>query len=180
MADSIGSVEDHYNSMTAQNNANRLASSRDTSLTMQDFLKLMVAQMQNQDMMNPMSDSEFMGQMAQYSMVQAISDMSAQNLSTYAMSMMGKEVTAAVVNKEGNLEKTVGVVTGVGLFQGSPVVYIGDKQFALGSIMVVGKMPEPKPPEGEGDGGDGGDGGGTDGGTGGSGDDGSTEKETTI
>jgi flagellar basal-body rod modification protein FlgD len=42
------------------------------SLGQQDFLKLLTAQMQNQDPLNPMQNSEFLGQMAQFSTVAGI------------------------------------------------------------------------------------------------------------
>ena len=44
-----------------------------------DFLKLFVAQLQHQDPMNPMDDSEFMGQMASFSMLEQITNMAAAN-----------------------------------------------------------------------------------------------------
>ena len=44
-----------------------------------DFLKLFVAQLQHQDPMNPMQDSDFMGQMASFSTLEQISNMAAEN-----------------------------------------------------------------------------------------------------
>lgn len=44
-----------------------------------DFLKLFVAQLQHQDPMNPMEDSQFMGQMASFSTLEQISKMAAAN-----------------------------------------------------------------------------------------------------
>ena len=46
-----------------------------TSLNMDDFLKLMVAQLQNQDMNNTADTSQYTTQMAQFSMVQALTDL---------------------------------------------------------------------------------------------------------
>jgi flagellar basal-body rod modification protein FlgD len=39
------------------------------------FLKLFVAQLQHQDPMNPMNDSEFMGQMASFSTLEQVSNL---------------------------------------------------------------------------------------------------------
>jgi flagellar basal-body rod modification protein FlgD len=44
-----------------------------------DFLKLFVAQLQHQDPMNPMNDSEFMGQMASFSTLEQVSNLAAAN-----------------------------------------------------------------------------------------------------
>ena len=45
------------------------------SLGQQDFLELMIAQLQNQDPMKPMENGEFLGQMAQFSTVNGITDL---------------------------------------------------------------------------------------------------------
>lgn len=57
------------------------------------YLKLMVAQMSNQDFNDPMSDSEFISQMANYSMMETISKMNKQSEISYAASLVGKAVT---------------------------------------------------------------------------------------
>jgi flagellar basal-body rod modification protein FlgD len=44
--------------------ATQAASSKNAELGKDQFLKLFVAQLQHQDPMNPMQDSDFMGQMA--------------------------------------------------------------------------------------------------------------------
>ena len=54
----------------AQASAQRSSSMKEQTLGLQDFLKLMVAQLQNQDMMNPTSDTEFIAQLAQFSSLQ--------------------------------------------------------------------------------------------------------------
>lgn len=59
------------------------------------YLKLMVAQMSNQDFNDPMSDSEFIQQMASYSMMEAISQMNEQSQISYAASLVGKAVTVS-------------------------------------------------------------------------------------
>src|SRR3954451_24678621 len=49
------------------------------SLGKDDFLKLFVAQLQHQDPMNPMQDGEFMGQMAQFSTLEQITNVAKAN-----------------------------------------------------------------------------------------------------
>jgi flagellar basal-body rod modification protein FlgD len=65
-----------------------------------DFLKLFVAQLQHQDPMNPMNDSEFMGQMASFSTLEQVSNLAAANekiaaslTSTNAIGLIGRTVT---------------------------------------------------------------------------------------
>ncbi len=57
------------------------------------YLKLMVAQMSNQDFNDPMDDSEVLAQMAQYSMLDGIKTMTQQANISYSTSLVGKVVT---------------------------------------------------------------------------------------
>ncbi len=72
-----------------------------------DFLKLFVAQLQHQDPMNPMSDSDFMGQMASFSSLEQISNLAAVNTqmaanlsSTSAIGLIGRTVSYVDANDE--------------------------------------------------------------------------------
>ena len=56
------------------------------------YLKLLVSQMQNQDFNDPMKDSEVLNQMAQYSMLEGIKNMTQQNNISYSTSLVGKIV----------------------------------------------------------------------------------------
>jgi flagellar basal-body rod modification protein FlgD len=80
-----------------------------------DFLKLFVAQLQHQDPMNPMNDSDMMGQMASFSTLEQITNMAvanqtiAANLSSNsAVSLIGRTVTwvdAQDLSPTGTVEK---------------------------------------------------------------------------
>ncbi len=72
-----------------------------------DFLKLFVAQLQHQDPMNPMSDSDFMGQMASFSSLEQISNLAAVNTqmaanltSNSAIGLIGRTVSYVDANDE--------------------------------------------------------------------------------
>ncbi len=79
------------------------------------FLKLFVAQLQHQDPMNPMSDSDFMGQMASFSTLEQVSNLAlanekiAANLSSSsAIGLIGRTVSYVGANDEihtGTVEK---------------------------------------------------------------------------
>jgi len=138
----------HYREIQAQAMSMRASQTKEATLGMQDFIKLLVAQLQNQDMLNPMDNTEFISQMATFSTLTAINNMAEQSFTSYAVSLLGKEVTAAVIDPlTGQLERTEGVVTGISLFEGTPKIYIGDKVFELQSIMTVGKLPDPVDPK---------------------------------
>lgn len=62
-------------------------------MTFDSYLKLLTEQMRNQDFNNPMDDSEVLAQMAQYSMLEGIKNMTQQSSISYATSLVGKVVT---------------------------------------------------------------------------------------
>lgn len=86
-------------------------------LDFDSYLQLLASQMSNQDFNDPMSDSEFLSQMASYSMMEAIGTMNQQSQISYATSLVGKAVT---VNDNGTVD--TGVVESV---------IIGDDKYYL-------------------------------------------------
>lgn len=149
MADTISGIGNYYTDMALQSATQRNSSTTDATLGMQDFIKLLVAQLQNQDMMNPMDNTEFIAQMATFSTLTAINNMAEQGMTSYAVSLLGKDITGAEINPlTGQLETYQGTVSAVSLFDSSgPRIFIGDKSLSLQSVMSVGKLPEVKAPD---------------------------------
>lgn len=114
-----------------------------SSLGMNDFFNLLVAQMTNQDMMNPQSDTEFVAQMAQFTALQGIQTIQEYQLSSYATSYVGKHVSIAYANENqnGSLTKTEGIVEKVSFYDGEPKVTVNGFAYPLYSVMEV-KTPE--------------------------------------
>lgn len=116
----------------------------DNGLGMDSFLKLMVTQLTNQDFMNPVDDSQFITQMAQFSTLQAMSEMSSNMKNNYMLSLVGQEVTCAKFNVSGNLVKETGKVERVTLSENEFALYVNGEKFTLSQIMELGKAPEKK------------------------------------
>lgn len=144
------------------------AVSNNSEMSMDDFWKLMAAQLQYQDMSNPMSNSEMMNQMTQMATMNAMTSVSnaianfavvtnnlAQvTLTTYSTGLIGKEVTVAKVDESEKVTgEKKGVVTGVDL-TGGQYIYIGEERYSLSQIMGIGEVP--KKEDGDTDTGDGG------------------------
>jgi flagellar basal-body rod modification protein FlgD len=98
------------------------------SLGKDDFLKLLVGQLKNQDPMNPTSDTDFIGQMAQFSqleqttnMATANSELADQQSGARAVSLLGRNVTYP--NASGI--STTGVVEKVEWAGGKPMLTVG-------------------------------------------------------
>jgi flagellar basal-body rod modification protein FlgD len=92
-----------------------------------DFLKLFVAQLSHQDPMNPMQDSDFMGQMASFSTLEQVSNLAAANeriasnlSSTGAIGLIGRTVTYLDKDKQTH----TGVVEKVSTTDGKPYLTV--------------------------------------------------------
>lgn len=135
-------------SNTTDTNGTTKTNSASSELSMESFLQLIVAQMQNQDPMNPTSQDTYMTQLAQLAMVQSINGMAQTTVITYAASLSGKEVTVANIKNNNEIEEVVGTVTGVGFYNGEPILYVDGKAYSMSQLLAVGKLPE-LPEEGE-------------------------------
>ena len=130
-------------------------------LNFEDFLQLMVAQLQNQTIDNSMDTSEMMNQLVQMSVVQmlnsvqtSLDNLTATNTMTYAASLVGKTVTVGSYDEDGNIQETVGTVTASGTYQDTPVIFVDGEMYPLNSIMAVGTLPEISETPDTGEGGD--------------------------
>ena len=137
--------------ITPQNSTSR---KNNTELDMQDFLQLMIVQLQSQTIDNAMDTSEMMNQLVQMQMISAITNMTETNVMSYASSLVGKVVTIGIPTEQGLEEREV-LVTGTGVMNGQQVIFGKDstgkiETYGLNQIMAVGQLPpieEPEDPE---------------------------------
>jgi flagellar basal-body rod modification protein FlgD len=126
-------------------NANNLKVQKDSgALDMQDFLNLLVAQMTNQDAMNPMDNTEFISQMAQFSSLQAMSDLTEMSVQGQATSLIGKNVVVATYNSRGELEVQEGIVQRVTIHSGETKLYVNDMEYDYSNVMEIKTTEEPE------------------------------------
>ena len=64
-----------------------------STLGKDDFLKLLVGQLQHQNPLDPMKDQDFMGQMAQFSVLEQITNLGSDSQRNSAVGLIGHDVT---------------------------------------------------------------------------------------
>lgn len=123
------------NSMVGASAAGNAAVSSNTNseLGKDDFLKLLVTQLQYQDPMNPMEDKEFIAQMAQFTSLEQMKNMNASVQITQATSFIGKQVSWD--DDLGVLQ--YGTVNAVRIMNGEPKIVVGEQVLALSKVTSV-------------------------------------------
>ena len=111
-------------------------------VTADDFLTLMVAQLTNQDFMNPVDDTQYVTQLAQFTTMQQMQEMANYTKTSYVMSLVGKPVTAARISVGGDLLKETGPVQKISLHNNEYAVWVNGKKFSLEQIMELGATDE--------------------------------------
>ncbi len=108
-----------------------------TGLDMQDFLNLIVAQMSNQDPMNPVENTDFIAQMAQFSALEAMSDLREVSMQGQVTSLIGKNVVVADCNSRGELDIQEGIVQRVTLHGSEAILYVNGKEYKYSNVMEI-------------------------------------------
>ena len=118
------------------------ASSQD-NMTMQDFLMLVVAQMQNQDINNTMDNAQFMAQMAQIASMQAMQELTSAFMSSMSLNYLGRFVRAVATTDDGRVAREAGYVERIAFNGGQAQVLVNNVWFAVGDVFEVGvRAPE--------------------------------------
>ncbi len=110
------------------------------SLGKDDFLKLLITQLSNQDPTSPMEDTEFIAQMAQFSSLEQMTNMNANFekmntmlTSNQAVNTIGKTVEIDAGDGSGQV---VGAVQGV-TYGNNPQVLVGNRYYDMNKIQAV-------------------------------------------
>lgn len=109
----------------------------ESGVKVEDFLQLMIAQMTNQDFMNPADDTQYVTQMAQFATMEAMQELSHYSQTNYVSSLIGKTVTAASYALGGNVSKETGIVSKVNFSGDEFTITVNGKEFQMNQIMTV-------------------------------------------
>ncbi|MCL2693796.1 MAG: hypothetical protein FWE60_01675 [Oscillospiraceae bacterium] len=106
------------------------------AFSMENFFTLLMAEMGNQDPLEPMSNTEFISQMASFTALKAQQDALYYQNANYAQSLVGKTVTiGALTGSKFGVQS--GIVTSMNLTDGQFMVKVNGKDYPLSSIMEV-------------------------------------------
>ena len=136
-------------SITLAEAASPSTSSTSTSalnkLTSEDFMTLMMKELQSQDPNNPMSTSDMVNQMSQMSMISTFEELNSSftsllnlNWITLSTSMLGKSVTYLNSDKE----SIQGIVNSIEYSDSKVYLNVGDEKIELTDITSVNNGSE--------------------------------------
>lgn len=145
----------------ATQNINAKKSTESKVLGQDEFLKILIAQLQNQDPMQPMQDRDFIAQMAQFSSVEQMMSM-ANEIQLLRQSMgissdlIGKNVSWYEMNSSRTGIVTVsGVVEAITFSDGKQFAIVDGKMVAIDELVKIWVGEEPVIDDGSGDNGSG-------------------------
>ena len=101
-----------------------------------DFLKLLVTQLQNQNPLEPVSDTQFISQLAQFSSLQGIQTLNASFDQTLKLQQLtgGADLIGRTVQFTTNGTAGTGKVSGLQVQNGSVLLQVGGKSVPLDSV----------------------------------------------
>ena len=106
------------------------------ALDQTDFLKLLTVQLQSQDPMKPMEDTQFISQMASFSALENSKDLSASFKSFTATSYLGK-----IVDIRDAAGTHSGEVTEITIANNQPQLTVGGKTYDPAHVVRVTSKP---------------------------------------
>lgn len=124
------------------------ATSQTQVLGKDEFFKMLIAQLKNQDPLNPLDGTAFSAQLAQFSSLEQLTNLNAsltaqnQNianlLNTQSVSLIGKEITADKVDASTSETTTItGEVTAVQFKDSAIYLTVNDQEIAWSDVKSV-------------------------------------------
>jgi flagellar basal-body rod modification protein FlgD len=124
-------------------NKSTAKSGQESTLGKDEFLKILVAQIKNQDPMKPLEDKEFIAQMAQFTSVEQLMNMSKElkelkNSLGFTATLIGKSIEWETASADGSagIMKS-GVVDSITMKSGESFAVVDGEEISMGRILTV-------------------------------------------
>jgi flagellar basal-body rod modification protein FlgD len=108
-----------------------------SSLDKDDFLMLLVTQMQYQDPLEPESNTEYVSQLAQFSELEQMENLNSTTNNSSAYTLVGKQVYIEESSTTGSNSTAQGMVEYVSIQNGEPYVSVNGQLYAFEDVVQV-------------------------------------------
>lgn len=123
-----------------------------SDLSVNDFFNMMINQLTNQDFMNPVDDTQYLAQMAQFATMQEMMDLCQYSKQNYVMGMLGREVTVSKNEIGGDVTTVTGKVEKITVEDDEYKIYVNGTPYDYDKVSVINNtvasdntQPETKP-----------------------------------
>ena len=123
--------------LTYGSNERKVNQRGSSELGKDEFLKLLVTQLSNQDPLNPQSDNEFIAQLAQFSALEQMTNLNSTFANTSAYSLVGKQVVVQNTDSAGKVNEVTGIVDYVEIKNGEAYLSIEGKTYEMSDLVQV-------------------------------------------
>ena len=133
-------------------NSGKSAKSKDkdnNTLGKDDFLKILITQLQNQDPTQPLQDKEFIAQMAQFTSVEQLTNMAGemklmrQSLG-FVSGLIGKSITWTDIDSSGASVEKSGVIDSITFKDGNQYANVKGVEISLDKLKKIENVGETK------------------------------------
>ncbi|MDD3172558.1 MAG: flagellar hook capping FlgD N-terminal domain-containing protein [Herbinix sp.] len=131
MSDLVQAVKDGVIQTTSSTSTTTNKESSKNSLDKDAFLQLLVTQMKYQDPLNPSSNTEYVAQLATFSQLEQMQNLSTTSSNSQAFSLVGKNVVIKTDNAAGNTTYIDGKVDFVNMSGGKAQLSVNGSLYSI-------------------------------------------------
>ncbi len=133
----INSITAAQYTAPTQNTAAPRQPKNSSELDINDFFRLIAAQLQNQSMYDTVDNTEFLSQLAQFTTLTQLNELKQAINTNLALTLLGKTVT--IEDNESSLGVIAGKVEQVSYENGSPYLYVNGKFYPMEKVSLIGE-----------------------------------------
>ena len=131
-----GTTSDYWQKPTTVDTGSS-AGGTDSLSTVDSFLKILASELQNQDPTEPVSNTEYVAQLAQFNSLQQMSALNGSMSKFQAYSLIGMEVSYTATDSSGNSLSGTGIAQSVVTNGNDVYVMVDGNKIKLASITKV-------------------------------------------